>query len=253
MKSTHNTLKPFFIAILLITASTYTQAQTVTRYYDANWGEVAKERAVYYGEYIKEGDAYKYTAYSVKSNGIRSKGLYGDTSFAKPMGLILGYNDKGKLIDSTLYEEGVPVDVYHYFDNGQLEVHYYVPVTTGKGVTEAYNEAGGRVKNYVYMREAEFKGGDAAWKAYIAKNVNKEFSVKKKADDAVVTVHVQFAINEQGQVVQTKVLKSSGLTYVDKDATGVISASPLWSNAILYNKPVKVYRVQPITYQLKAK
>jgi hypothetical protein len=254
MKSLYKTFfKPLSIAILLITVSISAYAQTVTKYYDVNWGEVAKERAVYYGEYIKEGDTYTYTAYSVKSKGIRSKGMYADTSFAKPIGLILGYNDKGKLIDSTLYEEGVAVDVYHYYDNGQLEVHYYVPVTTRKAVTEAYNEAGGRIKNYVYMKEAEFKGGDAGWAAYLVKNVNKEFVVKKKGDPTTVTVHVQFAINETGQVIQPKVIRSSGLTYIDKDATAVIGASPQWSNAIMYNKPVKVYRIQPMTYVLKDK
>jgi TonB family protein len=253
MKNTDAILRPFFIAVLLIIAASYTQAQTVTKYYDIHWGETSKDRAVYYGEYIKEGDTYNYTAYSVKSNGIRSKGVYGDTSFAKPIGLVLGYNDKGKLIDSTLHENGVPVDVYHYYDNGQLEVHYYVPVTTGKGVTEAYDEAGGKIKNYVYMKEAEFKGGDAGWKAYLIKNLAKEFTVKKKGDPTTVTVHIQFVISETGQVIQPKVLKSSGLTYIDREAIGVISASPQWSNAVFYNKPVKAYRVQPMTYILKDK
>ena len=59
-------------------------------------------------------------------------------------------------------------------------------------------------------------------------------------------------MDENGSVIKLKVFKSSGNKVVDKDALRIISESPELNNAILYNQPVKVIRIQPFTYDLKS-
>ena len=108
---------------------------------------------------------------------------------------------------------------------------------------------GKKIKNYIYSKEAEFKGGGRAWNNYIAKNVNTEFKSKGREEE-IVKVRILFAVNETGNTANIKVIESSGNKQVDNDAIRVIQASPVWNNALYLNKPVKVYRIQPISYVL---
>lgn len=57
-------------------------------------------------------------------------------------------------------------------------------------------------------------------------------------------------IDIDGSVINPKVIKSSGLKYVDADALNVISSSPQWDCAMQYNKPVRAFRMQPFSYLL---
>ena len=62
---------------------------------------------------------------------------------------------------------------------------------------------------------------------------------------------MQFVIDENGDVIRPKIIKSSGFKNVDNDALRVIADSPKWTNCVQYNKPVKSVRVQPISYILQ--
>jgi TonB family protein len=128
-------------------------------------------------------------------------------------------------------------------------MRYYLPDDKKEAVTEGYDESGKRIKNYIFEKEAEFKGGLKAWVSYIKKNSAKDLTVK--ADEQVTaTVVVEFIIDESGYVIAPKIRKSSGYKSVDNDALHVIADSPTWKNAIQFNQPVKAYRLQPFTYIL---
>lgn len=225
--------------------------ETIIQYFDTDWGPTSKERAVYYTTFIKQGDVYKTTTYYVKGNIIQGRSTYADTIMAKPIGERTTYYKSGKLEDSVIYKpDGQIFEAFHYYENEQLGGHFYTIETTKKDVTEGFDENGVKIKNYILGQEAEFKGGDEAWKAYLLKNVRKDILVRGTAQQTV-TVLIQFYIDPGGNVSGAKVQKSSGVVLVDKDAVGVVTSSPPWKNAIQYNKPVKVYRLQPITYVLE--
>jgi protein TonB len=222
-------------------------AQKITKYYDKDWAETSPDKAVYYAEFVKQGGVYKCTSYFAGTKVVRGRSTYPDTTMANPVGSQTLYTKRGKVEDSIYYADGKAVQLYHYYPNGKLAVHYYLPDNKKEGITEGYDEDGNKIKNYIAMREAEFKGGDKAWQAYLKKNIGKNLDTKVEGE---VKVQIEFVVDENGSVSKAKVLKSSGSKEVDNDALRVISESPEWHSAILYNQPVKAYRVQAITYDL---
>ena len=239
-----------FISLLLQYVGAAAQ-NTVTSYYDVDWGLTSKERSYYYTTFVKEGATYKATSYYSKGDVVAGRFVFPDTIMAKPIGNYVTYYKSGKTQDAVLFQpDGKLLESFHFHENGELGGHYYIIETTKKEVTEGFDENGIRLKNYILSREAEFKGGDAAWLAYLAKAARKDILVRGK-EQQTVTVQLQFAIDGAGNVTNVTVLKSSGVVLVDKDAVGIVTSSPPWQNAIQYNKPVKVYRIQPITYVLE--
>jgi Gram-negative bacterial TonB protein C-terminal len=245
-------MKQLFFTLFISPFILNAQDKTV-KYYDEDISPASKEKSTYYAEFVKQGDRYNCTIYWTASNALNGKMTCSDTTLSKPIGLVLSYYKNGRTEDSSFYDDDSKVaNRYHYYQNRQLELHYYFAVGQTQPVIEAYDETGRKIKNYVYEKEAEFKGGEKAWHAFLLKNLNTELRTQG-ISDVTVTVKVMFVVNEFGFTAKPKIVESSGVNAVDKDAIRVILASPQWNNAVSLNKPVKVYRIQPITYQLKAK
>jgi TonB family protein len=224
--------------------------QAVTKYYDDKWVEVPAEKAVYYAKFIKDGSMYQCTTYWKDNNAVRGKATYLDTTLSSPDGTLVTYDRKGLLEDSIFYEDGKTAYSYRYYPNGQVAVHYYVPHNKKEGITETFDENGKAIKDFIMAREAEFKGGENAWQAYLKKNIDKDLAISRDKNGAVPGVEIEFTIDEDGQVTSPKITRSSGHKNVDKDALRVISDSPKWSPAISYNKAIKAYKVQLVSYDV---
>ncbi|MDQ6762475.1 MAG: energy transducer TonB [Bacteroidota bacterium] len=243
----------FLITFLLTIFCLLCKSQTVVKYYDAAWASAPQDKAVYYVNFIKEGNLYKTNSYWIAGNILHGKSTYADTILQNPIGMQVLYSRKGLMEDSGFYADGKAKYLFHYYPNKQLAMHYYLPENGKDGVIEGYDEDGKKIKNYVFEKEAEFRGGQKAWQSYIAKNATKDLSLKGEDGATTATVQIQFIVDEEGNVSIAKVLKSSGYKEIDKDALRVINESPQWNSAVQYNKPVKAYRVQPITYSLTDK
>ena len=233
-------LVPFFV---------FTQTKVV-RYFDKSWEPTESQKSMYTAEFIKDGENYTCIFYWTGTSTVAGKGTYLDTTVAKPIGLLTGYFRNGAIEDSNYYDKnGSLLYQFHYYKNGKLEVHYQSSGDDKQPIIEAFDENGKKIKNYIFSKEAQFRGGDAAWKKFIAKTVNNDLRIPGK-EGLSVTVKILFAINEMGNTSSIKVIESSGVKQVDADAARVILSSPAWDNAIYLNKPVKAYRIQPITYVL---
>lgn len=241
-----------FFSLLMIIASSYVYAQTkITKYYDADWAETSKENAAFYANFIKTGANYNCTSFWINSNIVRGRSTFPDTVMANAIGLQVLYFKNGRVEDSAYKEEKKPTYAFHYYPSGRLAMHYYLSANNSEPIVEGFDEEGNKIKHYVFQKEAEFKGGAKAWQSYITKNVTTDLSVKD-GNVTEVQVQVEFIINEDGDVAKAKIFKSSGYKNVDNDAMRVIRDSPKWNSAILYNQPVKAYRIQSFIYKLQA-
>ncbi len=243
-------MKVFFFCLLSVAFSTVTAQTKVTKYYDANWVETPKEKATFYADFIKDGGYYNCTSYWINTHTLRGKSTYADTVMESPIGLQVLYFKNGHVEDSSSFENKELKYSFYYYANNQLAMHYYLPENKKEGIAEGYDESGNKIRNYIFQKEAEFKGGQKAWTSYINKKATKDFPAKGDSE-VTVTVQVEFIIDENGDVIKSKVKKSSGYKNVDTDALQIIADSPSWKNAILFNKPVKAYRLQPIVYTLR--
>ncbi|MEP6596475.1 MAG: TonB family protein [Ginsengibacter sp.] len=238
------------LTIILVLFGLHAGCQAVIKYYDDIGREVAADKAVYYAKFVKEGSVYECTTYWKDNNALKGKATYPDTALSSPDGTLVMYDRKGHLEDSIFYSEGKTDFSYHYYPNGQLAVHYHLPYNKKEGVTEAFDENGKKITNFIMSKDAEFKGGEDAWQAYLKKNTSKDLTLKGSKGGVTLTVEVEFTIDEEGMVASQKISRSSGYKNVDKDALRVISESPKWNPGISYNKAVKAYKVQPITYEI---
>jgi antitoxin component YwqK of YwqJK toxin-antitoxin module len=134
--------------------------EKVVKYYNTDFAEIAKERSMYYYEFVKEGDGYKCTGYYTRTNIIQCKAFYSDTMIGAPSGLQTTYYKNGKIQDSIFYtENGTITEAFHFIESGQLEAHFYTQPNQNGPITDAYDPAGKKIKGYIYGREAQFKGG----------------------------------------------------------------------------------------------
>lgn len=222
--------------------------EKIIKYYDADWSETTKDKAIYYGEFVKNGQLYKGTSYLMKTNQLQGVADYEDTTFANPVGLQLVYYEKGGMKDSIFTQNKKISFYYHFYPDGKLAGSFVQPAGSEKPVINGFDEDGRKIKNYIFMREAEFRGGQKGWISYITKKLQK--GLLEAGDiSARLTTYITFAIDEDGNVVNVKVKESSGNKKLDNIAKDIISESPEWVNAVLFNEPVKAYRIQPVTFE----
>lgn len=251
MKHNKQTMKAFYFFILIFSGVALNAQDTLFKYYDKHWNPVEKEKAKFYGTFVKKGNVYDVKTYYLPSMKIRGITTQSDTTFNSPVGLAVLYHPNGKVSDSSFNSKEIKeVFYYKYFPNGKLSMKYAKSPGQDTPTVTGFNEDGSINKKFVVAQEAAFEGGEKAWSKYLSKNLGKNLSnpKTKNTTDITINVVVQFVINEQGFPADIKVTETSGHKQVDRDAVQIIANSPKWSPAILYNEPVRAYRKQPLTY-----
>lgn len=238
------------LMLLLICFGSRAQ-EKVVQYYDSLWARSTPANAMYRTEFIKDGEVYRCYSYWKDSGVLYMRSTFADTVFGKPKEVQVSYYRDGKMKDSAVLDrEGLTLRGYIFYPSGKKHAYIHRAPGTKDLVAEGYDESGKQINDFVYMREAAFKGGEEAWKKYIVKKLKKDFYNTKSDETLVLTVRVTFVIDKDGNVSNPKIDKSSGWSDVDGDAISVISGSPKWIPGIYLNEPFNAYRVQPITYEL---
>ena len=241
----------YLLTFFLLLYGFISNAQPITKYYDADWFESSQDKAVYYANFVRENKAYATTTFWKANKKPYSRSTYPDTMLTNPMGLQTTYYKSGDIEDSVFFIDGKYSFVYHFEPGHKQTVKYLMPPGATEPVIEGLDEDGKKIKHFTVFKEAEFKGGQAAWEKYLSRKGSKDLDVKGKVPESA-TAMVRFVIDEDGGVVNVKLYKSSGVKEVDRDAVRLISESPLWKPAIKFNLPVRAYRIQPVTYNTVA-
>ena len=109
---------------------------------------------------------------------------------------------------------------------------------TEKG--EAKNEEG------IIEKAAEFPGGTKGWKKYLEKKIRFPVGYKITNSNAI-TVMISAIIDEEGNITDAYVSTPFDPSF-DEIALDVVSKSPKWIPAKLYNRNVKFFIKQPVTF-----
>jgi hypothetical protein len=94
---------------------------------------------------------------------------------------------------------------------------------------------------------AAFPGGDKAWSAFVAKNLNANVPVNRNAPAGRYIVMVTFAIDTTGAVVDISAKTRHGYG-MEEEVIRVLQKSPLWNSAVQGGKRVKALRNQPVSF-----
>lgn len=95
--------------------------------------------------------------------------------------------------------------------------------------------------------EAQFTGGDAAWSAFLRRNLQSAIPKDNGAPAGSYTVIVKFVVARNG-TVGTAVAETNHGFGMEQEAIRVIKKTPKWIAAIKGDNPVSSYRRQPITF-----
>lgn len=119
-------------------------------------------------------------------------------------------------------------------------------VDAGKAVVEAPKEDPNKVFEKVEV-EAQFPGGEGAWRNYLQRNLNASAPIDNGAPEGQYTVVVQFIVDKEGNISDVKALTNHGYG-MEEEAVRAIKRGPKWTPAIQNGRNVKAYRKQPITF-----
>ncbi len=97
------------------------------------------------------------------------------------------------------------------------------------------------------QNEAEFPGGDAAWRRYLEKNLNPNTPIDNGAPEGTYAVVVQFIVSKDGSISDVKALSNYGYG-MEEEAVKIIKKGPDWKPALQNGKNVNAYRRQPVTF-----
>lgn len=129
-----------------------------------------------------------------------------------------------------------------------------------KQVVVGYNDEvqgsleGGTYVRRVLYRESEvnpkpqFRGGDAAYKRFLAQNVKYPAEAMKKRIQG--SVRIGFTVNPDGSIVNAKVERKVN-PLLDNEALRVVKAMPKWIPGKLNGEPVPVKMYVPVNFRLK--
>ncbi len=95
--------------------------------------------------------------------------------------------------------------------------------------------------------EAEYPGGQGAWKKFLERNLNGQVATDNQAPAGKYTVVVRFIVAKDGSVSDITPETSAGFG-MEQEAVRAIKKAPKWTPAQQNGNIVKAYRRQPITF-----
>ena len=164
-------------------------------------------------------------------------------------GISRGYWGNGNPSKRGAYVSGKKNGMWtYYYQNGKKcqEVNYMADSAVSY---TCYDEKENIQKeNCFYEKEATFPGGEKKWREWLGTKL----SAARLPDDYYKgkiygEVMIQFIVDTDGSIINAKVIQSVD-PRLDNIALDVIKRGPKWDHAVQYNRPVKAYRNQPITF-----
>jgi protein TonB len=123
------------------------------------------------------------------------------------------------------------------------------PPDEGKQVVEAPKvEDENKIFEKVEV-DAEFPGGNAAWRRFLQNKLNAQAPADAGAPPGSYTVVVRFIVDKQGKISDVKAITNHGYG-MEEEAVRVIQRGPNWTPAVQNGRNVNAYRSQPITFQV---
>ena len=172
----------------------------------------------------------------------------------------LFYENNGNGTGRTYWPDGKPKESGNFIagkKNGLWTYNYKSGIKCQEVIYEADSalsftcyDPNGRVqsKNCYYEKEAAFRGGDKAWMKYLIDKLS-AVSLPKIYNEGKIygTVYIQFVVDSGGKITDVKTVKSIA-PELDELAISIIQQSPHWEPAVQFNRNVRAYRKQPITF-----
>lgn len=165
-------------------------------------------------------------------------------------GIALGYFENGDLRHQGNYKAGKKDGNWIFYypgGGGQASMQAVFVADSAVSVTCFAPDGKPMLNDCVLEREAEFVGGNPAWQKYLVKKIGNVPFYKYMKGINQHTVVLRFIVNTDGSVKDIMV-ENPAVPRLEALALKVMKDSPAWDPAVQYNRKVKAFRRQPITF-----
>lgn len=97
--------------------------------------------------------------------------------------------------------------------------------------------------------EAYFPGGEQGWRQFLETSLNPAIPVDNGAPPGLYTVVIQFVVERDGRISDIRALTRHGFG-MENEVMRILRKSPRWVPAVQFQRPVRAYRKQPVTFQV---
>jgi protein TonB len=101
-------------------------------------------------------------------------------------------------------------------------------------------------------QEAEFVGGDTAWRSYIIHNLNASIPTNNNAPQGYYTIVIRFIVNKDSTVRNVGALTNFGYG-METEAVRFIKQGPHWIPARQNGRPVNAFKTIEIPFVVQQK
>jgi TonB family protein len=232
-------IKTYITFILVFSIQLYVGAQdTTTTYYDKEWNECSKQRAVYFGKRYLDANEVPHADDYYISGKIQMTGTYLKKNYKKKNGLFTWYYESGQIEYSGNYIKGNKVGKWTWWrDSGQVEK---ILIYNEKGLLHgpaSYWFANGELDS-----EGSYVNGlyDGIWKFYHENGQESSREVYSKGKLLALELW-----NEAGEPEKVKTLS----THIEPEFVGGETAMAEFIRAnVVYPEVARKNMIQGIVY-----
>ena len=158
------------------------------------------------------------------------------------------FTNPAKQTPSLEKTEKTVVTTYVKEEKAKEELSNTQTVITGVEVSETSVADENEVLDVVEIRP-EFPGGTQALYNWLGRNI--VYPRISRENNSQGKSFVRFIVNTDGSIENIKVIRSSGDTYLDREAVRVISAMPRWTPGRMGGKNVRTWYTIPVVFRLQ--
>lgn len=251
-------MKPLLLLALIAFSSTVTAQEKKLLFYDQDWKPSHAKKYSFIVEQKKLSDTcYEWNYYEATSPrflSVQFKSPQGGTMHGK----YIAYTSRGYIDTSGFYLNGKKHGQWDVMASNHRVLRRLIYMDDVLTATKDSNEVNKENKIWrdalkekgtdTIEIESEFPGAAGSWGKYLGNNLR--YPKQALSSNSQGVVHVQFIVNEQGQVTDIDIRKSAEY-YLDQEALRLITASPKWIPAVQGGKKVKSYKIQPIDFRFQ--
>jgi hypothetical protein len=237
----------FTIAALLIAvcANAQQHSDTTYSYLDKDWDSCDVQNAAYKIAIFQIGDLWHKQTSEINGGKLMYDWAYSDKELKISEDTSRDYDLSDGEILEQIYKHNQLLGARRITKDKKI-LSYVIIEKDGK-TFKGFDENGKENPNYVFMQEASFPGGLEAWAKYLKEKIKYKVPLKNGAPNGVYRAIVSFTIDTAGRVTNVKAVNDPGYGTA-QEAVRVISSSPKWNPAILYNKYVPFRQKQAINF-----
>lgn len=193
-------------------------------------------------------------------------------------GLLMKWDSTGNVTDSAHYKDGHPLfEVKKRYVGGRWLVNAVETDSINNTLTDTdYDSTGNKLRQIAFVgsngtwteyqkdgsvksvdsvftredRDATFPPQNGGWRTYLERNLDGMVPIRNGATGGQGTVIIQFVVEKDGTLSGMKPLTKIGCG-AEEEVLRILKKSPKWIPASRYGKPVKAYRKQPVTFNIR--